>query len=103
MNVDAVEEAAYPRVGSADLESVMAFFVVGARHFIQRKRDGPFRTEAHEDNVGGESVQPGGKGSFAAKGVNLAENLQKGFLSQIFSLDGVPSHAKTECVHAAAG
>jgi hypothetical protein len=47
-------------------------------------------------------VQPGREGRFAAKGANLAKQLQKGFLHQVFGIGGVPDHTQAQSVDAAA-
>ena len=57
--------------------------------------------EAHQDDVCGQAVQPGGEGGFAAEGVNFAEELKEGFLREVFGLEGVADHAEAEAVDAA--
>lgn len=57
--------------------------------------------EAHEDDVCGQAVQPGGEGGLTAEGVNFAEELKEGFLREVFGLEGVADHAKAETVDAA--
>ena len=44
---------------------------------------------SHERNVDGQPVQPGGKARFAAKSLNLAEQLQEGVLCQVFGFMGL--------------
>ena len=57
--------------------------------------------KAHEDDVRSETVQPGGKGGFAAERVNLAEELEEGFLREVFGFEGIADHAKAETVDTA--
>lgn len=57
--------------------------------------------KAHEDDVCREAMEPGGEGGFAAEGVNFTEELKEGFLSEVFSLERIADHAKTETVNAA--
>jgi len=57
--------------------------------------------EAHEDYVRGEAVQPGGEGGLAAERVNLAEELEEGFLREVFGFEGIADHAKAETVDTA--
>ena len=102
VKIDAVEEADEALVGSTDFKGGPLFFIIGPNHVIQRDCDGPFFSEAHEDDIGGEAVQPGRKRRFTAKGVDLAKELQESFLSQVLRFLRVTNHAKTESVDAAA-
>lgn len=58
-------------------------------------------TKAHQDDVCGQAVQPGREGRLAAEGVNFAEELEEGFLREVFGLEGIADHAKAETVDAA--
>ena len=57
--------------------------------------------EAHEDDVCGEAMKPGGEGGFAAEGMNFSEELEEGFLGEVFGFEGVADHAEAEAVDAA--
>lgn len=57
-------------------------------------------TEAHQDDVCGEAVKPGGESRLAAESVNLAEELEEGLLREIFGFEGVADHAEAETVNA---
>src|ERR1700676_5374917 len=102
MEIHAIENPGESQVRTANLEIRPAFFAIGTGHFIKRNRDGSFLAKAHENDVGGETVQPGGEGRFAAERVNFAEQLEKGFLSQIFCFHWVAGHTQTQSVNAAA-
>src|SRR6516162_8311030 len=45
-------------------------------------------------------MQPGGKCGLSAKSADLAVQLKKGLLRQIFGLGGVPRHSETKRIHA---
>src|ERR1700676_1305292 len=102
MKIHAIEKAEEAQVGGANVDSGPVLFSSVAPPFIERNRYRSFLAKAHEHDVGGETVQPGGEGRFAAERVNFAEQLEKGFLSQIFCFHGVSGHAQTQCVNAAA-
>ena len=57
--------------------------------------------EAHEDDVCGEAMKPGGESGFAAEGVDLTEKLEEGFLGEVFGFKRIADHAKAEAVDAA--
>jgi len=59
---------------------------------------GSLFAEAHEDDVRREAVQPGGECGFAAERVNLAKELQEGFLREVLGFEGIADHAKAETV-----
>ena len=44
-------------------------------------------------------MKPGGQGRFGPEGIDLAVELKKGFLSQIFCLRYATNHAQTEGIH----
>jgi len=54
----------------------------------------------HQHEVDRQPVQPGGEGRFAAKGVDFAEQEQKGFLSEVFCADHIPNHPQAYCIYA---
>ena len=45
--------------------------------------------KAHQNYVRGQAVQPGGESGFAAEGVNFAEELEEGFLGEVFGEGGI--------------
>jgi hypothetical protein len=47
-------------------------------------------------------MQPSGKARFSAKSVNLAEQLQECFLSQVFGFGWVSGHAQAQTIHTSA-
>src|SRR5262249_50984944 len=55
----------------------------------------------HEYLVYSQSMQPGGKGRLSAKAADLAKQLDKDFLCQIFGLDDISSHAQAERIYSA--
>jgi len=54
-----------------------------------------FLAEVHEDDIHGETVQPGRKCRFTTKRGNLAIELQEGFLGEVFRLGIITAHTKT--------
>ena len=61
--------------------------------FFQRDQVEAFFAKVHEDEVDGESMEPGGEGGLAAEGADLAEEMEKGFLRHVFGLGDVSEHA----------
>ena len=59
----------------------------------------PF-AEVHQDLIYGQTVEPGRKRRVAAKATNLAEQLNKGFLREVFGLGNVVSHPQTDRIDA---
>ena len=57
--------------------------------------------EAHQDDVCGQAMEPRGEGGLAAERVNFAEELEEGFLREVFGFEGVAEHAEAETVDAA--
>jgi len=73
----------------------------GLHGLIERGELKAFFAEVHEDDVDGESMEPGGEGRIAAEGCDLAVKLQEGFLGEVFSLSDVVDHAEAEGIDAA--
>ena len=57
--------------------------------------------KAHEDDVCGQAMEPGREGRLAAEGVDFAEELEEGFLSEVLGFKGIADHAEAEAVDAA--
>ena len=57
--------------------------------------------KAHQDDVCGEAMKPGREGGLAAERVNFAEELEEGFLREVFGFEGIADHAEAETVDAA--
>ena len=57
--------------------------------------------EAHEDDVRGQAMEPGGEGGLAAEGVDFAEELKERFLGKILGFAGIAKHAEAKSVDAA--
>lgn len=71
---------------------------LAAGDFVERCfLEAPF-TEAHENSVAGDAVQPGGESGLAAKVANAAKNRDERVLGEILGLRRVLDHAKTERV-----
>src|ERR1700682_370727 len=58
MKIHAIENASESQVWTANLESGPLLFAIGAGHFIEGNRDGSLLAKAHQNNVGGKTVQP---------------------------------------------
>jgi hypothetical protein len=56
--------------------------------------DRPFLAQLHQHHIDGQPVQPGGKRRVAAEGGNLAVQLKKSLLGQVFSFGNVAHHAQ---------
>jgi hypothetical protein len=81
---DVVENSAEPEVRSAGFRDRPGVFLARLKCRVERHLWMTFLAKSHEGKVDREPVQPGGKFCFAAKCVNLAEEEQKSFLSQVF-------------------
>jgi hypothetical protein len=56
----------------------------------------------HENDVESQTMQPGSKGRFAAKRLDLSKDQQEGFLRQILGFGWIPNHAQAQSIDAAA-
>ena len=53
----------------------------------------------HQHDVDRHAVQPGRESGFTTKRPDFAEQLQEGFLGQVFGFRGIRGHAQAEGVH----
>ena len=54
----------------------------------------------HQHHVDRQAMQPGGKGRIAAKGRDLAVQLKKSLLCQVFRFGNIADHAQTQGIDA---
>ncbi len=54
--------------------------------------------QVHEDEVDGETVQPGGEGALATEAIELAKEMKEGLLGHVLGFGYVAQHAETEGV-----
>src|SRR4051812_46210435 len=67
--------------------------------FIKRNLAEDFLAEVHQHRVDRNPVQPGGKRRITTESGELAENLQKRVLRQIFSFGCVVGHAQADRIN----
>src|SRR6266700_1657356 len=60
-----------------------------------------FLAKAHQHEVYGDAVQPGGKSGVAAKHLDLAQYRKEGLLCEVLGLRGISRHAQAEGVDTA--
>lgn len=57
--------------------------------------------EAHQDDVCSEAMKPRREGGFASECMDFTEELEEGFLSEVFGFEWITDHAEAEAVNAA--
>src|SRR5580692_8186573 len=77
-------------------------FIVWVESRFERVGWGRLPAQTHQHDVDRQSVQPRRKDRFAAEGVNLAQQKQKGFLSEVFRFGRVSYHAQAYGIHTSA-
>src|SRR5712692_7829338 len=99
--IDPVDGAAQAQVRRADVLPGAARFIVGIRGFFKRGHRERLLAQPHQKHVDSHSMQKGRKGRLSAESPNLAEELQKSFLHQVFRIGRVIHHAQAQSVDAA--
>src|SRR5579859_6929052 len=102
LEIDTIDGPTEPQIRSSHILARPAAVLIGLGGFLQGGDRKSLFPEAHEHDVDGHAMQPGGKGRLAAKGGNLAEQLQKSLLHQVFRVGRIADHAQAEGIDPAA-
>src|SRR5271169_6326198 len=102
LKVDPVDGTGQSQIWRSDVALWTTVFRVGIHSLFQRIGRERFLAKAHEHDVNGHAMQPGGEGRFTTKGADLAEELKKGLLHEIFGIRRIVDHSQTESVDATA-
>src|SRR5260370_1001861 len=100
--IDPVDGATQAQIRRADVLPGAARFIVGIRCFFERGHRERLLAQPHQHHIDCHPVQPGREGRLSAEGPNLAEELQKGFLHQVFRVGRVIHHSQAQSVDASA-
>jgi hypothetical protein len=96
-----IGDAGDSQVRPSDLfraKSLAAFIVRGVKRGLVQRLDAP----PHQNNVEGETIEPGGKCRFRTKRVNLSKHLQEDILREVLRKPRIPRHSETESMTTAA-
>src|SRR5260370_3631456 len=100
--IDPVDGPAQAQIRCADVLPGAARFIVGIRGFFRRGPRERLLAKPHHHYIGRHPLQQVRKGHLPAESPNLAEELQKSFLHQVFRIGRVIHHAQAQSVDAAA-
>lgn len=100
IEAQAVDHAGETEIPRSRLPVMTLRLIVAFIHFLDGSDDVGLPTEAHEDDIYGEPVQPSGERGIAAKTSDLSKQLKKGILRQIFGQRQIAAnHAHTERIN----
>src|SRR6266851_9018306 len=100
--IDPVDGATQAQIRRADVLPGAARFIVGIRCFFERGHRERLLAQPHQHHIDRHPVQPGREGRLSAESPNLAKELQKSFLHEVFRVGRVINHPQAEGVDAAA-
>ena len=96
---DPIDGSGEHEVARADVLA-RTVFLRGFQGLFKRDLGQTLLAQVHEHDIDREAVQPGGECRVAAEGADLAIELQKGFLGQVFGFGYVTQHAQAQGVDA---
>ena len=94
--VETIGDACLRKIASAET-AAGAFFRNVFHQMIERYYGQRAFAQMHQNSIDSQPVQPGGESGVATEGFDLAMQLEKCFLSQIFGERVVPYHAYANC------
>src|SRR5690348_5070778 len=102
LQIDSVERSGQQHVHAAKFLAVLVAIAVRLEVRFESGFAPRFSPQAHEDQIGRDTVQPCGEGGLAATRLDFAQHHRERFLSQILRFSGVSKHSHAKRVYARA-
>lgn len=100
LQIEAVERARQECVGDGELLEMAGVIAFRIAVLLERSFGRTFLAHAHQSEIDGDTVQPGGESGIAAEGADFAKDHHESILEEILGLGGIAGHAQADGVDA---